>query len=162
MPYGSGQPGYHGKLCDGYYANDSHVSGNKFTTIFNNFTAVYADDLAAAGPINNLRNGMMHYVDLVQNLVVILKEVSHSEERAKSIFKHTNVKITTEGKMHLGGVTRTKNYRQNYMKEKIDQWITEFWMLCKIAWYEPQPACSRFITEFQHKPTYLIQTVPKL
>lgn len=46
------------------------------------------------------------------------------EEDTESIFKHTNLKIITEDKKHLDAVIGTTNYMQNYMNEKIDQWIT--------------------------------------
>ena len=130
--------------------------------IFKNFTAAYPDNLATAGPIHQHKKWSDALWIQIQNLVVILKEVNHAEERAKSVFKHTNVKITTERKRQRRAVTRTKNYQQNYIKEKIDQWITELRMLCKIAWYELQPAYSCFITGFKHKPTYLMQTIPNI
>ena len=57
----------------------------------------------------------------------------NAEERVQSMFKHTNIEIRAEGKRHLGAVIRTKNHRQNCMKEKIEQLVTELWMLCKIA-----------------------------
>ena len=46
------------------------------------------------------------------------------EEDTESIFKHTNLKIVTEDKKHLEAVTGITNYMENYMNEKIDQWIT--------------------------------------
>ena len=58
---------------------------------------------------------------------------SKREERAQSMFKHTNIKIRAEGKRNLGAVIGTTNHRQNCMKEKIEQLITELRMLCKIA-----------------------------
>ena len=48
------------------------------------------------------------------------------------------------------------------MKEKINRWITELRVLCKIAWYEPQAAYSSFITEYKHKPTYFMITILKI
>ena len=63
-----------------------------------------------------------------------------------------------EGKIHLGAVIGTTNYRQNYMKEKIEQWITELRMLSKIAWHEPQAAYSYFIIGCKNQPTYFMQT----
>ena len=45
----------------------------------------------------------------------------NAEERAEYIFTHANIKIPTEAKRYLGAVIETTNYRQNYMKEKIDQ-----------------------------------------
>ena len=44
----------------------------------NTFTAAYADDLTAAGPIDQLKKYGMNYADLIQNLVIIVKKVNPS------------------------------------------------------------------------------------
>ena len=61
-----------------------------------------------------------HYLEGSKFWLVITK---NAEERTESIFTPANIKITTKDKRHLGPVIGTTNYRQNYMKEKIDQWI---------------------------------------
>ena len=75
---------------------------------YNTFTAAYADDLTATGPIHQLnkwwdklyRLGSIfgYYPERSKSWLVIRK---NAEERAESIFKHTNIKITTKGKAHL-------------------------------------------------------------
>ena len=75
-----------------------------------------------------------------------------NKERAQTIFNNTKIKITTDGQRHLRAVIGTANFKQNYMKEKINQWIQELRILSKIAWYKPQAAYSCFITDFKHKP----------
>ena len=173
----------------------------------NTFTAVYVDDLTAAGSFDQLRDGGMNYVDFVQNFIIV-KEVfpsqqctlmiwllldylttkkcwdelcrlgprfyfpegskswlvisKNAEEHVESIFKHTNIMITTEDRTHLGTIIRTTDNRQNYMKEKIGQCITESRMLCKIVWYKPQAVYSFSITGFKRKPTYIMQTIPNI
>ena len=56
----------------------------------------------------------------------------------------------------------TANFRQNNMKEKVNQWTQELRILSKIAWYKPQAAYSCFITGFKHKPTYFMCTIPNI
>ena len=70
--------------------------------------------------------------------------------------------ITTESQRHLGAVIGTANFKQNYMKGKINQWIQELRILCKTAWYESQAAYSCFITGFKYKPTYFMRTIPNI
>ena len=72
------------------------------------------------------------------------------------------MKNTTGGQRHLEAVTGTANFKQNHIKEKINQWIQELRILSKIAWYEPQAAYSCFITGFKHKPTYFMRTIPNI
>ena len=45
---------------------------------YNTFTAVYVDDLTAAGSFDQLRDGGMNYVDFVQNFIIV-KEVFPSQ-----------------------------------------------------------------------------------
>ena len=83
---------------------------------------------------------------------IIVRE--NAKERAQTIFDNTKTKTTTDGQTHLGAVIGTANFKQNYMKEKINQWIQELRILNKIAWCEPQAAYSCFIAGFKHKPMY--------
>ena len=91
---------------------------------------------------------------------IIVRE--NAKERAQTIFDNTKIKITTDGQRHLGAVIGTANFKQNYMKEKINQWIQELRILSKIAWHKPQAAYSCFITVFKHKPTYFMRTTPNI
>ena len=84
------------------------------------------------------------------------------KERAQAIFDNMKIKITTDGQRHLGAVTGTANFKQNHMKEKINQWIQELRILSKIAWHKPQAAYSCFITFFKHKPKYFMRTIPNI
>ena len=58
----------------------------------------------------------------------------NAKEHAQTILNKTKIKLTTEGQRHLGAVIGTANFKQNYMKEKINQWIQELRILSKIAW----------------------------
>ena len=86
----------------------------------------------------------------------------NAKERAQTIFDKTKIKITTDGQRNLGAVIGTANFKQNHIKEKINQLIQELRVLSKIVWYEPQAAYSCFITGFKHKPTYFMRTIPKI
>ena len=76
------------------------------------------------------------------------------KERAQTIFNNTKIKITTDGQRHLRAVIGTANFKQNYMKEKINQWIQELRILSKIAWCGPQAVYSCVSAGFKHKPMY--------
>ena len=73
-------------------------------------------------------------------------------QKSQSVFKDTNIKITTENHRHLGEVIGSETFKQKYFQKKIDQWIKELHVLCKIALCEPQAAYSGFIKVFKHKP----------
>lgn len=115
-------------------------------------TKKWWDELCRLGP-------KFYFPEGSKSWLVIRK---NAEEHVESVFKHTNIMITTEDKMHLGTIIRTTDNRQNYMKEKIGQCITELRMLCKIVWYKPQAVYSFSITGFKRKPTYIMQTIPNI
>ena len=84
--------------------------------------------MTAAGPIDQLKKWWDElrrlgpkfgfYPEGCKSWLVIRKT---AKGRAESIFKLINIKITTEGKRYLGAAIDTTNYRQNYMKEKLQQ-----------------------------------------
>ena len=103
-------------------------------------TAAYADDLTVAGPIDQIRiwwntlcrlGPKFRYFPEGSKSWIIVRE--NTKERAQTIFDDTKIKITTDSQRHLGAVIGTANVKQNYMKEKISQWIQELRILSKIA-----------------------------
>ena len=43
----------------------------------------------------------------------------------KEVFPNTQIKITVEGKRHLGGVIGNYDFRKHYIDEKVDEWCYE-------------------------------------
>ena len=132
-------------------------------------TAAYADDLTVAGPIDQIRiwwntlcrlGPKFAYFPEGSKSYIIVRE--NAKERVQTIFDNTKIKIATDGQRHLGAVIGTANFKQNFMKEKINQWIQKLRILSKIAWYEPQVIYSCFITGLEHKPTYFMRTIPNI
>ena len=56
----------------------------------------------------------------------------------------------------------SRSYKEDYMNEKIDQWIKEVKLLSEIAKIEPQCALSRFMSRYKHKLNYYMRTVPDI
>ena len=75
------------------------------------------------------------------------------------IFKDSDIKFTLEGKRHLGAAIGSEEYKNNYMKEKIEEWRKEITELSKIAQSQPQAAFAGFIFGEQHKFTYFLRTL---
>ena len=74
----------------------------------------------------------------------------------------TNMKITAEGQRHLGAVIGLETFKKKCVQEKIDLWIKELRVLCKIAWCKSQPAYYGFFKGFKHKPIYFMKTIPNI
>ena len=100
-------------------------------------TAPYPDDLTAAGSVMRFRNWwealcrlgpkLGYFSERSKSWLIVRKKVV---QKAQSVFKDTNIK------RHLGAIIRTETFKQKYVQEKIDQWIKELRVLCKIARYE--------------------------
>ena len=75
---------------------------------------------------------------------------------AQSVFKDTNIKITTDDQQHLGVVIGSESIKQKYIQEKnipMDE---------QMVWHEPQAVYSAFIKGFIHKPIYFMRTIPNI
>ena len=72
-------------------------------------------------------------------------------QKAVSEFQGTGVKITEDGKRHLGAVISTEDYREEYMIKKINQWSAEIEVLSRIANVEPQATHRCFISGYKNR-----------
>ena len=129
-------------------------------------TAAYADDLTAAGTIIHLRNWWetlcrlepkFGYFPEGSKSWLIVKE--KWVQKAQFVFKDPNIKITTATSRCSYGL---ETFKQKHVQEKIDQWIKELRVFCKIASCEPQAAYSGFMKGFKHIPIYFTRTIPNI
>ena len=89
---------------------------------------------------------------------LVLKDHTKLEE-TKELFKDSPINITTEGKRHLGASIGTDQFKDEYMKEKVEKWCKEINILSDIAKSQPHAAFSAFIHGEQHKFTYFLRTI---
>ena len=76
--------------------------------------------------------------------------------------ENTSIYITEDGMRHLGAVIGTIEYRENYVTQKVNNWLDELNMLCDIARIEPQAAYSCFVSGYKHKLTCIMRTIPNI
>ena len=129
-----------------------------------------ADDITGAGTINDLKcwwdsvvkegKQFGYYVNASKSWL-ILKD-SEMLENAKLTFQDSEIKITVEGKRHLGAVIGSQTFRQLYCEEKVNEWCDEIDQLAKFAKSEPHAAYSAFIHGEIHKFTYFLRTIPEM
>ena len=112
----------------------------------------YADDSASAGKMHEMRKWWdqlntsgpkFGYYPKPCKTVLIVKN-PEDLELAREIFKDTGITIDTEGERHLGAVIGDQNFKEKYVKKKIDNWIRDVEQLTEIATEEPQLAHSAF------------------
>ena len=130
----------------------------------------YADDATAAGKIKNLRDWwdalVTHGPKLGYHVNAskthLITKNCHLQS-AKSIFSGTNVKITSDGKPHLGAALGTSSsFAKNYVQCKVEQWCEELQELCSFAETHPQAAYAALTHGLVSKWTYLARTMENI
>ena len=126
-----------------------------------------ADDATGAGTLLDLkmwwdkvtREGEKHgYHVKPSKSWLILKDPNKLEEAA-TIFRNSPIKITADGKRHLGASLGTDDYKISYISEKVDDWCKKMRKLAEIAKTQPHAAFTAYIHGEQHKYTYFMRTL---
>ena len=124
-------------------------------------SAGYADDLFGAGSILGLKRmwdfikneGPKYgYFQEEKKTWLIVKPEFLSE--AKQVFSNTGLNITTEGRKYLGAAVGSASYKEDYVNQKVDQWIKKLTILSKIAHWAPHEAYTCFVSGYKHKLNY--------
>ena len=125
-----------------------------------------ADDSAGGGTIASLyswyrslcEEGMKYgyHVNGSKSWLIVKSQLLASE--AERVFG-SEVKITTEGRRHLGSVIGSTNYKEEYCNEKVNRWREEIEALSDIAKSQPHSAYVAFTKGFKSKFTYFMRTI---
>jgi ApbE superfamily uncharacterized protein (UPF0280 family) len=73
------------------------------------------------------------------------------EEIIREIFKETEINITTEGKRHLGAVAGSRSYLNEYVNEKVEEWVIEIINLADFATTQPQASYAVYTFGLKHR-----------
>ena len=129
----------------------------------------YADDLAGAGTIEQLKRWwdiiveygrfLGYYVKPEKSWLIVKQQYL---ELAETTFQHSGLKITVEGKRHLGAVVGSTEFKIEYVESLINSWVEELENLGEIAKFEPHLAYTAYVFGFQHKYTYFMRTLPDI
>ena len=126
----------------------------------------YADDSSCGGKLEEMRRwwnklneeGPKYgYFPKGSKTILIVK--ANLEEKAKNIFKDTDVTITTEGERHLGAVIGSETFRRQYVSEKISKWKEDVLELTVIAKDEPQLAYAAFTKALCKRWSFVQRTI---
>ena len=104
----------------------------------------YADDFTGIGTLQKLKQWWddinkigpyIGYYPKASKSVLIVKE-EHAEEAA-ALFVNTQIRITTKGHRHLGAVVGDSSYKNEYVSDKVKEWVEQIIHLSKIARTHP-------------------------
>ena len=121
-----------------------------------------ADDACGVGTLEGLKvwfdkltelgKRYGYYVNASKSWVILKNE--QLLDKAKVIFKDTEVKFTTKGKRYLGSYVGSGTSQADYCQDKVKTWSEELERLCQVAKSNPQVAYCAYTHGFQHKFTY--------
>ena len=92
---------------------------------------------------------------------LILKDPLKLDE-CKELFADSQINITLEGKRHLGAALGSVNFKDEYIDEKVRNWVNDIKTLADIAKTQPYAAYAAFIHGEQHKFTYFLCTIANI
>ena len=81
-------------------------------------------------------------------------------EKAEEIFGRDGIKVTTDGARHIGAVIGSKEYKEQYVHNKVKKWMADVAQLSLIAQEEPQIALKAFNTGLNQRWKFVQRTVP--
>ncbi len=100
-----------------------------------------------------------YFVNAKKTWLVVKPEHYQS---AVDAFDETSVRITTEGRPHLGTPLGSIQYRRNFVEAKIEDWNKGIVALSKVATAHPHAAYAALTHGFSSKWVFLSRVVPGL
>ena len=69
------------------------------------------------------------------------------------------ITIFTQGQKHLGVVLDLRSYLEEYVSEKVDDWVGQVVKLAEFAAAQPQACYAGCTFGFKHKWTYYLTNI---
>ena len=71
-------------------------------------------------------------------IIIIITIKPDKEETARKVFAGTAVNVSSQGQRHLGAVLGSREYFEDYVNGKVEEWVSEVAKLSEFAATEPQ------------------------
>ena len=125
-----------------------------------------ADDAVGAGTLHSLKTWYDNLVEIGKRYGYhvngskcwLIVKSPDAKTEAEKVFQN-KVKITYEGKRHLGAVIGSESYKNEYCNDIVNGWVKELSTLCEIAEVQPQAAYTVFTKGYKSKFTYFLRTI---
>ena len=129
----------------------------------------YADDGTALGSVRHLRNwwnelnsigpSFGYFPNAVKTWLVVKED---QQLEAEALFHDTDINITCSGRPHLGLPLGTQQYKDQFISEKVSEWVEELRTLSTIASTEPHAAYAALTHGLSSRWLYLSRTMPSI
>ena len=80
----------------------------------------------------------------------------------KEAFKGTAINVTAQGQRHLGAAIGSREYVEEYVNDKVANWISEIAKLAEFAVTQPQASYAAYTFGLKHRWTYFLRTLPDI
>ena len=70
--------------------------------------------------------------------MIILSCQTGKRTGCQEVFRDTAINATTEGHKHLGAALGPRSFLEEYVREKVDEWVNEVTKLADFAILQPQ------------------------
>ena len=65
-----------------------------------------------------------------------------------------------EGHKHLGAAFGSRSHFEEYVGEKVEEWVSQVIKLAEFAVSQPQASCAAFMFDLRHRWTSFLGTLP--
>ena len=80
------------------------------------------------------------------------------EQAAREVFRDTSINVTMEGYKHLGAALGSRLFLEEYVGEKVDEWVDDVTKLAEFAISQAQASYAAFTFGLRHRWTYFLRT----
>ena len=106
-------------------------------------TSEYADMIMIiVARVHSLHRGQYGYFPNGTKSWLVVKE--DAVDTVREVFDGTDIHITTEGHRYLGGVIGSEAFEQQFLQQKVQDWISDLRKLSIIAESQPHAAYSAY------------------
>ena len=116
-------------------------------------TKQWWDELTEAGP-------NLGYYPNAKKFWLITKP--EKVDHARVIFEGTAINISTQGQKYLGAALGSREYLEEYVGSKVEDWISQVVKLAEFAMSQPQACYAAFTFGLRHRWTYFLRTLPDI
>ena len=129
----------------------------------------FADDATGSGSLKDLRKWWdklsesgppLGYFPNAKQCWLIIKP--EREETAREVLRGTTFNVTIESHKHLGAALGSRLLLEEYVEEKVDEWVNEVTKLADFYISQPQASYVAFIFGLRHRWTYFLRTLPDI
>ena len=114
---------------------------------------IWCDELSESGP-------PLGYFPNAKKCWLIIKP--EREQAAREVFRDTAINVTIEGHKHLGAALGSRSFLDEYVGEKVDEWVNEVTKLADFAISQPQAYYAAFTFGLRHRWTYFLRILPDI